>query len=516
MEAVAHSNLTGIAVVVLAALLCGIAMERLRQPALVGYILAGVLLGPSGFAMVENRSQIDVLAELGVLMLLFIVGMELSLRSFRRLWRLAVITTLAQISASVTVMLILSVVFGWSTELAILLGFVVAVSSTAVAIKILEDIGALRTRAGRITVGVLIAQDLAVVPMMLVISAMGGDGFDWYAVPKILFSIAFLVALILFLSSGKKVHLPILALAAGNHELRPLTALAFCFCLAALSGLLGLSAAYGAFVAGLVIGNSAERKAMIEVTQPIHSVLMMVFFLSIGLLVDFGYMWENLKTVLTLFFMIAVFKTIMNVSLIRAMRQPWHQALLAGLLISQIGEFSFLLSVVGVDAGVISRDDSRLVIAVTVLSLSLSPIWVLTARRLTALTTTGVTEASELLRLVYGPEAEMVAITFDGAKTESQRSMRRLALMLRKYRLRHRRRKTPYTLLRKSNPAPTAAQQSSSLPSAVNKPTKKVPKAKTKTEKIGKKKVDNRKTDNKKSGKKEAGNKKTGKKSKDA
>jgi monovalent cation:H+ antiporter-2, CPA2 family len=445
MEAEVHSNLTGIAAVALAALICGIAMERLRQPALVGYILAGVLLGPSGFAMVENREQIDVLAELGVLMLLFIVGMELSLRSFRRLWRLALFTTLAQISASVAVMLIMSKIFGWTTELAILLGFVVAVSSTAVAIKILEDIGELRTRAGRVAVGVLIAQDLAVVPMMLGISAMGGDAFDWFAVPKILFSIALLVGLILFLSTGRKLRLPVLELAAGNADLRPLSALAFCFCLAALSGLIGLSAAYGAFVAGLIIGNSAQRHSMLEATLPIQSILMMVFFLSIGLLIDFEYIWDNLQTVLVLFLLVAVFKTVMNVVLLRAMQQPWNQAILAGLLISQMGEFSFLLSVVGVEAGVISKDESRLVIAVTVLSLSLSPLWIFTARRLQLLAEYGVTEAGELLRLVYGPEAEMVAITFDGAVSETQRSRRRIALWLRKQRLKRQRkqRRTP-------------------------------------------------------------------------
>ncbi|MBT3764310.1 MAG: cation/H(+) antiporter, partial [Rhodospirillales bacterium] len=93
MEAAAHSNLTGIAVVALAALLCGLGLERLRQPAIVGYILAGVLLGPSAFAVVHDRGDIDVLAELGVLMLLFVIGMELSLRAFRRVWKLAVLTT---------------------------------------------------------------------------------------------------------------------------------------------------------------------------------------------------------------------------------------------------------------------------------------------------------------------------------------------------------------------------------------------------------------------------------------
>jgi len=407
MEADVHSNLTGIAAVALAALVCGIAMERLRQPALVGYILAGVLLGPSGLALVENREQIDVLAELGVLMLLFIVGMELSLRSFRRLWRLALFMTLFQIAASVGVMLVLSVVFGWAEKLAVLLGFVMALSSTAVAIKILEDVGELRTRAGKIAVGVLITQDLAVVPMMLGIAAMGGDTFDWYAVPKILFSVVFLVGLILFLSSGRKLRLPMMTMAAGNTDLKPLAALAFCFCWAALSGLLGLSAAYGAFIAGLLI--------------------------------DFDYMWRNFAMVMTFFFLAAIFKTVLNVTLLGLMGQPWQHAFVAGILISQIGEFSFLLSVVGVEAGVISSEESRLVVAVTVMSLALSPLWVFTARRLRLLAQYGVTEAGEMLHLVYGPEAELVAGTLDGAMTETQRTVRRFALWLRRHRLRRKR-----------------------------------------------------------------------------
>ena len=464
MESDVHSSLTAIAAVILAALVCGIVMERFRQPALVGYILAGVLLGPSVLAFVENREQIDVLAEMGVLLLLFVVGMELSLRSFRRIWRLTVVATLFQIGGSVGAMLLMSVVFDLKIELAILLGFVVAVSSTAVAIKLLEDVGELRTRAGRVAVGVLIAQDLAVVPMMLVVAAMGGDGFDWYSVPKILFSIGFLVALILFLSSGKKVKLPLMGFASNFAELKPLVALAFCFCLAAASGLLGLSAAYGAFIAGLIIGNSNERASMIEVTQPIQSLLMMVFFLSIGLLIDLTYIWENLALVATLFFVVAIFKTVLNVALLGLLGQPWQQAFIAGLLTSQIGEFSFLLSVVGVEAGVISRDESRLVISVTVLSIALSPLWVFTARRLRLLAQYGVTEGGQLLRMVYGPEAEMVAVTLDGALTETQRSRRRIALFLRRHRLKRTRAKEKLTAMEKPDVIQVPPESAQQLP----------------------------------------------------
>ncbi len=435
MEAtVAHSGLTEIALVALAAMGCGIFMERLRQPAIVGYILAGVLLGPSLFGLVNDREQVDALAELGVLLLLYVVGMELSLRAFRRIWRLAVLTALIQIGASIGVMLICWQIFDWTIGLAILLGFVVALSSTAVAIKVLSDIGELRTRTGTITVGVLIAQDLAVVPMMLIVSSLGamqgvageGGGFDWIAIPKIIGSIAVLAALIWYLSGGKKINLPFSTVVAGHEDLKPLAALAFCFAGASVSGLLGLSAAYGAFIAGLFVGSSRERHVMLEAAKPIQSILMMVFFLSIGLLLDLGFIWENLWTVVTLLLVVVVFKTILNVGALRLMGQEWPQAFMAGVMLTQIGEFSFLLSRIGVDSGLISNNDSRFVVAVTVLSLALSPLFVFTMRRLQTLVKEGHESATEILRTVYAPEAELLAGTLDGARSSLLRTVRLL------------------------------------------------------------------------------------------
>jgi len=435
MEQVAqHAGLTEIAIVALVAMGCGIFMERLRQPAIVGYILAGVLLGPSVFALVTDRDQIDLLAELGVLMLLYVVGMELSLRTFRHIWRLAMLTALIQIGASIGVMLIFWQLLDWPIGLAILLGFVVALSSTAVAIKVLADMGELNTRTGTITVGVLIAQDLAVVPMMLIVGALGamhapgGDGgFDWAAIPKIMGSIALLAGLILYLSRGKKISFPFLSIVAGHEDLKPLAALVFCFAAASLSGLLGLSAAYGAFIAGIIIGSSTERHVMIEATKPIQSILMMIFFLSIGLLLDLGFIWDNLGLVMALFMVVAVFKTVLNVGALRLLGQDWSHAFLAGVMLTQIGEFSFLLSQIGVNSGLISSNDSRIVVSVTVLSLALSPLYVFTARRLQALAKESTTSAREIMRAVYAPEAEIVAETFDGARSSTVRTAKVLA-----------------------------------------------------------------------------------------
>jgi CPA2 family monovalent cation:H+ antiporter-2 len=421
MELGVPSDLIAIAIVAFAAMACGIAFERLGQPAVVGYILAGAILGPGALGLVRGREAVDLLAELGVLLLLYEIGMELPLRVFRRLWRIAVLATAVQIAASTGVMLLIARVAGWPLAFAVLLGFVVALSSTAVAVKVLIDIREIATRAGRITLGVLIAQDLAVVPMMLTVNALAGEeGFHWLSLAGIAAATLFLALLIAYLAQGRRVRLPLLTMVAGHPDLTPLAALFFCFAAAAASGLAGLSAAYGAFLAGLVVGASTDGRAMLEATRPIRSILLMVFFLSVGLLLDPAFIWEHLGRVLTLLFLVAVFKTVLNVAVLRTLGQAWPVAFLAGAAMAQIGEFSFVLSLVGVDARVISREDSRLVVAVTALSLALSPLWVVTARRLHGLAAAGRKEAGEILGLLYGREAEALAETLDEARSRTR------------------------------------------------------------------------------------------------
>jgi monovalent cation:H+ antiporter-2, CPA2 family len=404
MEAAHHVDLTGIAIVALGALLFGYGLERLRQPAIVGYIIAGVALGPAGFGAVNARDGIEVLAEMGVLMLLFIIGMELSLRAFMQIWKIAVSTTLFQITASTAVTLGLSRFTDVSWELAVLMGFVVAMSSTAVAIKILEDIGELRTKVGQITVGVLIAQDIAVVPMMLTIGALGGEDFRYSQIPVMIGSVIFLGGLIFYASRGRKINLPFADKIAENKELAPLAGLAFCFGWSAFAGLIGLSAAYGAFIAGLIIGSSQARHAMLDAVLPIQSVLMMVFFLSIGLLIDLTLIWEHKGVIAIMLAMATVGKTLVNLGVLRALRLPWAQALMASLVLAQVGEFSFLLGGVGLRRGVITADEFRLILTVTALSLIVSPLWTVAARRLHRVAAFPRASIRYVMRIAFGRE----------------------------------------------------------------------------------------------------------------
>lgn len=405
----AHEQLIPLAVVILVALSCGVIFTRIRQPAVIGYILAGVVLGPAGFGLVSNEENIALLADLGVLMLLFVIGMELSLRAFRRIWRIALATVALQTAGALFVVWIIGQVMGWPIAAVLLLAFVLALSSTAVAVKILEDIGELRTRTGRVAVGILIAQDLAIVPMILLLDIFTQGGFNFLAAARIVFSVALLLILILFLSRRQRVKLPLPAIVAGHADLTPLLGLVCCFGAATISGLLGLSPAYGAFLAGLTIGNSNLRVGMLDTVLPIQSILMMVFFLSIGLLIDFSLVWANLGVVVVMLLIATVGKTLVNLAVFAALRVPWAQALLTALVLSQVGEFSFLLGSVGLNRGIIEIEEFRIIITVTALSLVVSPLWMGAVRRLHRVATFQRVSVRYVFRIAFGREADRIS-----------------------------------------------------------------------------------------------------------
>jgi CPA2 family monovalent cation:H+ antiporter-2 len=419
-------HLIEIAIVVLATLICGIIFERFKQPAVLGYILAGVILGPSCCSFISNREVVNSLAELGVLMLLFLIGMELSLRAFKSVWLVSLITTFGQLAVSFAVVSGVGKLFDLSTGLIIVLACSIALSSTAVAIKMLEGIDELRTETGRITVGVLIAQDLAIVPIILFLRGYETGSLDPGIFAKVAISIGLLAVLIWYLSRRQKLKLPFSKIVAGHHDLRPLAALIFCFGMAAISGMIGLSAAYGAFLGGLILGNTTERHAMIEATKPIQSVLMMAFFLSIGLLIDFNYIWQNITKVAILLFIITIGKTGFNVFILHVLRQPWERAFLAGLVLSQMGEFAFLLATLGSDLKLIDEDGHRLVLSLAALSLALSPLWMMAARRMHDAAPRHRESLRELLVLVYGPQLTFTRDALRFCKSVSNRVWRRI------------------------------------------------------------------------------------------
>lgn len=399
-------ELTGIATVIMAAVLCGMVMARLKQPAIIGYILAGLILGPNGLSLVEDRETIDLLAQLGVIMLLYFVGMELSLRSFRTIWKIAIISALAQIGLSVGAVIVLGSIFEWPQEWAILFGFCLALSSTAVAVKVLEETGELRSNIGRIAIGILIAQDLAVAPMLVVIANMASeaDGAIFHMVIEVALSIGILGAIIWFLTRRSKVNLPFHQIISPNADLKPLAALALCFGCATIAGLIGLSPAFGAFLAGLIVGNSAQRQEVHENAGPIQAILMMVFFLSIGLLIDLPFVWDNFGLLLGLLLFVTVFKTAINVLILRFQGESWQMAFSVALVIGQLGEFSFVMAAVALSSSVISPEIHKLIVALTVFSLVSSPLMFDLNKRIRHRAAGHISSFSGLLRFAYFKE----------------------------------------------------------------------------------------------------------------
>ena len=407
----AHLDVAPIALLLLGATACALLLAGLRQPPLVGYMLAGVVLGPSGLALIADREAIGLLAELGVLVLLLVVGMHLSLRAFKAMYRTAVPATALQIGISVGLMLLIGGYLGWPVGRSVLFGFVLALSSTAVGIKTLEDVGELRNETGRCAVGVLIGQDLAVAPMLIIVAGLANEGGIGAATALHLgAALAVLAGLIALLSRRQRMSLPFRGLLLRYQDLAPVVALTLCLLAAAATAGLELSAGLGAFLAGLYIGNTTERRLMIRATEPIQSLLLMLFFLSIGLLIDVPFVLDHLGVVLLLLALVFLLNSVINVLALRAVGEPWRIAFLAGFALAQVGEFAFVLSAAGLREGLIDDQAGRLVVAVIALSLMISPLWLELARRLHDMRTAPPEGLVQLAARLYRDEARLMRV----------------------------------------------------------------------------------------------------------
>ena len=371
-------GITHIAFILFFDFLGGWLLQRLRQPALIGYIVVGAIVGPGLLGLQANDPTLQWLAELAIIFLMFMLGLELDISRFAKGMRAAVWVTTLQILAGLAVMVSAAILFDWPLQLGIILGFAIALSSTAVAVSMLRDLRETNSSAGRLATANLIAQDIAVVPMLLVVGAFHEGTVNFESLIRLSVALGTIALSLLAIFRLQK-HPEIIAkveriLNAGAGQ--PVVAgMALCFGAAALSGALGLSTAYGAFALGLLIGNIGTIGASYRhAIHPIHDFLMMLFFLSIGLLLDFVFIFKNIFVIATLLGITILLKTIFNVFLFRLLGTPVRTAYTLGAVLGQIGEFSFVLVALGLSSGFISHDGYRIALAVIALSLALSPL----------------------------------------------------------------------------------------------------------------------------------------------
>lgn len=402
-----ENYLTEISLLIATALACGMLFEWFGQPAILGYILAGGILGPSGIALVDDKSYLPILAELGVQMLLYIVGMELSLAQFQKVWKVAGSTAILQILGTMLVIKTIGVFLHWTNGYVIILSVAIALSSTAVAIQLLKRIDQLNAPAGRFTIGVLIAQDLLVIPIILILRQYNEGFFQIGTILKFVAAIAILGFLVRFLGRGKPLHLPFLRTLVKNTELTALGGVFFCFGCAALAGLIGFSTAYGAFLGGLIVGNTAQKETLIKMIQPIQSILLAAFFVSVGLLLDVSFIWQNFIKLTCLMLVLFVCKTVLNMVVLRVLGQTWKLSFLSGIVLSQMGEFGFLVASIGFEERLIDSHGKQLILTLVVLSLIASPFWLKSIKKIRN-TKFASEELTEILNKVYDQDFTIV------------------------------------------------------------------------------------------------------------
>jgi len=331
-------------VVILAAAVAVVALLRfLRVPSVAGFIVAGTVIGPHALGLVQDLHQVEMLAELGMVLLLFGIGLELSLRRVRRLWRPIAIGGAVQVGATILVVVGLSVLFGRGARSGLLLGFIIAVSSTAIVLRGLSTRGELETPHGRLALGILIFQDLCVVPMVLVIPVLGDTAAAGASVLIPLLKAAAVVTGVLV---AARLVVPRFLEAIARTRQRDLFVLSvFLICLgtAWVVSSVGVSLALGAFLAGLVVSGSRYRQQAISDLVPLRDVLASVFFVSIGMLLDLRNVLDHLLPILGLFTAIIVGKFIIIFLSAAIMRLPLRVGILTATTLSQVGEFAFVL-----------------------------------------------------------------------------------------------------------------------------------------------------------------------------
>jgi CPA2 family monovalent cation:H+ antiporter-2 len=373
-----EQNLTALALLLAAAVGLGLTMTRLRMPAAAGFILVGVGLGPSGLGLIQPDGAIETLAELGVLMLLFIIGMEMRLSVFARALPLALsitVLTIVIITSSVTLFTVL--VHGEMLGGAVI-GAMLSISSSAVAFKMMEDADAKETAAGRTALAILVAQDLAVVPLLLVTNALGTPMnlmALWSVVWRVVLALGLLAGGIVLLTKIKSFHVPGSEYLMKDADVGTLGVLGICFACAAISGLIGLSPALGAFLGGLILGHTTLRRSALTMAQPVQAILLFVFFLSVGLLIDLEYLKQHAFIIAAALLVVTGGKTFLNWLLMMLAGEKFLVALKTSLFLSPVGEFSFVIASAGLTVGALSPEGHKLAIAVIAMSLLSTPVW---------------------------------------------------------------------------------------------------------------------------------------------
>ena len=349
-------------------------LQRLKLPSILGFLITGILIGPNGLGLVHESEQIEIISEIGIILLLFVIGMELSIKHLLSIKNTVFIGGSLQVGLTVLVSAFIYSLLGHSWSESIFIGFLFSLSSTAIVLKVLQDRNEISAPHGRNALAILIFQDIIVVPMMLFTPIIAGQSGDvGYSI--LMLSLKTL-AVLLITFVGARYLVPSLMHTIAktkSKELFLITTITICFAVAFLTSEAGLSLALGAFLAGLIISESEYSHQATSIILPFRELFTSFFFVSVGMLLDLHFFWQYMGVIMAILLGVFLIKSIIGALSVAVLNYLPRTFLLTGLALFQVGEFAFILSKVGIEYNLLSAETNQYFLAVSIISMFLTP-----------------------------------------------------------------------------------------------------------------------------------------------
>lgn len=349
-------------------------LKRANLPSILGFLLTGILIGPYSLSLISDIHQVEIISEIGVILLLFVIGMELSLKQLVSIKKTVFIGGAIQVSGSILTTVGAYSFFGASWVEAVFMGFLVSLSSTAIVLTMFQERNEMSTPQGKNALGILIFQDLIVVPMMLIAPIMSGQSDN--VLNSVLLLLLKSAGVILVTIVSAKYIVPKLLYEVAktrSQELFLLTTLTICFAVAFLTSEAGLSLALGAFLAGLIVSESEYSHQATSFVLPFRALFTSFFFISVGMMLNVGFLFDNIAPILAITAGVFLVKGAIATLAVLVLKYPIRTALLTGLALFQVGEFAFVLSKVGIQYGLLTETMNQYFLAVSILSMLVTP-----------------------------------------------------------------------------------------------------------------------------------------------
>ncbi len=352
-------------------------------PGIVSFLLIGILAGPYGLGIITDQASIETFGEVGIILLLFTIGLEFSFEKLLRSWRIVIIGGLLQLVTTILAITFVANVLGVPFTAAVVFGFIVSLSSTAIVMKILQERREVDTLQGRTLLGILIFQDLAIIPMILILPVfMGTGGPDFSALPLEIVKVTSILFIVVILARWVIPSFLYHVAKQKSRELFFITVAAICISVAWLTNQAGLSFALGAFIAGLIIGESDYNIDALSHITPFRDVFASIFFLSIGMLLNLGSILAgDVSIVLFIVFLIIAIKILTGAFAAAVLGMPARICIFTGFALCQVGEFSFVLAKTGLDAKFIPDEVYQIFLAAAIVTMALTPLFMNAAPR---------------------------------------------------------------------------------------------------------------------------------------